>query len=259
MTNGKHGKTSNQSSSSSPTASEPVDPNLAISDFHDRANSFGLETARLIEKSFPSTEWEVTVSARSDSARSVIQATVPLTQPPPRGGTTPNPLAHLGVTIKCCLDSQGQYLAVENSTYRLVASIDKTPMVRVEYERGSRRKPAAHLHVHAHRGAFSHILSRLKHKTPHSLESLHLPLGGDRFRPCLEDFVQFLIEDCNFDHKPDWRDAVTEGRERWRRIQTRAVVRDAPSEAVDALQKMGYQVIPPEELVVDNITKLHTW
>ncbi|NIL74829.1 hypothetical protein RhoFasB10_00921 [Rhodococcus sp. B10] len=259
MTNGKHGKTLNQSSSSLPTASAPVHSETAVEEFHDRANSFASETAELIHASFPSTDWEVTVSARSDKPRSVIQATVPLTQAPPRGGSSPNPLAFLGVTIKCCLDSQDRYLAVENSTYRLVAAIDKTPMVRLEYERNARRKPTAHLHVHAHRGAFSHILSRLKHKTPHSLESLHLPLGGDRFRPCLEDFVQFLIEDCQFDSKATWLDAVHEGRERWRRIQTRAVVRDAPSEAVGALRRMGYQITLPDTAVADRISKLQSW
>jgi hypothetical protein len=41
-----------------------------------------------------------------------------------------------------------------------------------------------------------------------------------------------------------WRRAIHEGRERWRRTQNRAVVRDAPCEAVAALEAFGYTVIP---------------
>ena len=87
-------------------------------------------------------------------------------------------------------------------------------------------------------GALSHLLSRLDHRTPHSIESLHIPMGGERFRPCLEDIVEFLIRDCGFPGKGGWAAALADGRAKWRRIQTRAVVRDSPAEAIGALVEM---------------------
>jgi hypothetical protein len=69
---------------------------------------------------------------------------------------------------------------------------------------------------------------------PHDISALHIPVGGSRFRPCLEDVIQFLIEECLFDSLPRWREAVEEGRASWRRIQARAVVRDFPREAIGA-------------------------
>lgn len=35
------------------------------------------------------------------------------------------------------------------------------------------------------------------------------------------------------------------GREGWRRIQTKAVVRDAPEDAAEALSSIGHKVTPP--------------
>ena len=77
------------------------------------------------------------------------------------------------------------------------------------------------------------------------MESLHLPTGGDRFRISLEDVVEFLIVECGFDKRPGWRDEVNAGRKRWRRMQLLSAVRDAPSVAIEALQRLGYSVSPP--------------
>jgi hypothetical protein len=78
------------------------------------------------------------------------------------------------------------------------------------------------------------------------MESLHIPTGGSRFRPSLEDVIEFLIRDCKFDAEQDWEDAVRVGRERWRRKQLRSAVRDAPQDAAEALTKLGYKIEPPE-------------
>ena len=78
------------------------------------------------------------------------------------------------------------------------------------------------------------------------MESLHLPVGGDRFRPCLEDVIEFLVVECRFDCQGGWRAPSEAGRERWRRMQTRTAVRDSPSEAAAALRSLGYTVAAPE-------------
>lgn len=142
----------------------------------------------------------------------------------------------------------------------LKALLDRTPIVRFDFDRDARRKPSSHIQIHAHRGAMSHVLSQAGHREPHALESLHFPTGGARFRPCLEDVIEFLATDCGFDTRQGWIDVVADRREWWRRLQTRAVVRDAPSEAVRCLEKLGYTIAPPSSGVpADSMKPLRTW
>lgn len=93
------------------------------------------------------------------------------------------------------------------------------------------------------------------------MESLHLPVGGDRFRPCLEDVIEFLVVECGFDRAAGWRSAVDKGRERWRRTQTRTAVRDAPSEAAAVLRALGYAVTEPAigTVPTDDFARLRRW
>ncbi|MPZ67289.1 MAG: hypothetical protein GEU83_17890 [Pseudonocardiaceae bacterium] len=186
--------------------------------------------------------------------RSRIVAAVPLT-------VSGENLARLKIDIRCCLDSHDEFLAVEKSTYQLIATVDREPIFRFEYERAATSKPRAHTQIHAHRGALSHLLSRARHRTPHSMESLHVPVGGDRFRPCLEDVIEFLVVECRFDSRERWRAAVEAGRERWRRIQTRTAVRDSPSEAATALRSLGYTVTSPGNTSdpQDDLARIRRW
>lgn len=73
------------------------------------------------------------------------------------------------------------------------------------------------------------------------MSDLHFPVGGSRFRPCLEDILDMLVRELGVDHQPGWRDALADGRERWRRMQTAAVVRDAPGEAIDATARWPHK------------------
>jgi hypothetical protein len=131
--------------------------------------------------------------------------------------------------------------------------------LRFDYVRDMQSKPHAHIQIHGHRGALSHLLSRAGHDAPHDMASLHVPVGGSRFRPCLEDVVQFLIEECRFDHHEDWRRPVENGREQWRRRQVAATVRAVPSEAVRVLTELGYDIKPPSVVVEDSAKALHRW
>lgn len=192
----------------------------------------------------------------SDRLRAVVDAKVDLSAPSAPGGS----LAELGVIYKLCVDSFSDYLAVEHSSFVLKAKVDRAPIFRWDYDREPHSKPSSHVQITAHRGALSHLLSRLNHATPHSMESLHLPMGGDRFRPCLEDVVEFLIRDCGFPGADGWKAAVQSGRAKWRRIQTRVAVRDSPAEAVAALEAMGYVVQPPPGgKRAERIDKLEGW
>ena len=141
----------------------------------------------------------------------------------------------------------------------MLAVLDRTPVLRFHYYREPRGKPAAHVHVHGHRGALTHLLSQSGHEKPHDISALHIPVGGARFRPCLEDFIQFLITECKFDAEPGWQHHVAEGRERWRRRQAAAVVRDVPEEAARVLRELGYKIEAPTPAPADVDKALRDW
>ena len=218
---------------------------LTHDEFNDEVDAFVGDVANAAN-CFPSV-WTIDVTVASpeaDRLRSVVDAVLPLRGPEDGDDVG---LAELSANFKLCVDSYGTHVAVEHSSFVLKAKVDRAPIIRWDYDRDARRKPRSHVQVTAHRGALSHILSRLDHRTPHSIESLHIPTGGERFRPCLEDVVEFLIRDCGFQGSNGWEDVIREGRARWRRIQTRAVVRDSPDSAVAELEALGYQVVAPDE------------
>ncbi|GAA0387432.1 hypothetical protein Acor_83850 [Acrocarpospora corrugata] len=84
------------------------------------------------------------------------------------------------------------------------------------------------------------------------LQDVHFPLGGPRFRLCLKDVLQFLIEELSIDKTDTWRTAVEEGRRTWRPMQLGAAVRDTPEEAVRVLTSMGYLISPPDQIFAES-------
>lgn len=156
-------------------------------------------------------------------------------------------LAWLRVDFLCRLDATAKFLAVDQSKIWIVAEVDATPIFRFEYLYDANWVPHSQIQVHGERGALAHLLSQTGHSRPHSMSALHLPTGGSRFRPNLEDVIQFLLDDCGFDSLPSWRLAVDRERAEWRRLQTRTVCRALPDEAAAQLESMGYTVIPPAD------------
>lgn len=224
-------------------------------DLEHQVEEFGRETAGLLSATLPGLpDPPVEILRRED--RFVIGPPEQKPLPLYAGGQQ---LASIKVSLACQMDSVGRYLAVEESTFNLLAALDRTPVLRIHYYRSPRGKPSAHLHVHGHRGALSHLLSQAGHEHPHDMSSLHIPVGGSRFRPCLEDFIQFLICECKFDAQPDWQQHVEAGRERWRCRQAAAVVRDVPEEAVRVLRELGYTVEAPVPQPPASAKSLRSW
>jgi hypothetical protein len=224
-------------------------------DLHQQVEEFGRETAGLLSATLPNLP-DPPVRILAHENRSISQ--------PADGKALPlyacgQHLADMKVSIACELDSSGQWLAVEESTYNLLAILDRTPVFRIHYRRDQGTRPSAHVHVHGHRGALSHLLSQAGHESPHDISSLHIPVGGSRYRPCLEDFIQFLISECKFDSQPGWRAHVEEGRERWRYRQAATVTRDAPEEAARVLRELGYTVQAPDQLPPPRVSALRNW
>lgn len=104
--------------------------------------------------------------------------------------------------------------------------------------------PSAHWQVYAERGDLVLALAnRCVGAT--ELGALHIPVGGARFRPCLEDVLQFAIDDLGVDALGGARRVLDVSRYEWRVRQLKTTVRDAPREASEALRDLGYIVTPP--------------
>lgn len=156
-------------------------------------------------------------------------------------------VANLGIYYRCAPDQSRSYLAVRTSQFEVRSVQESTPLLRLDYLHDARSVPAAHWNVYAERGATSVLLARCNPKHQGLLSKVHFPVGGTRYRPCLEDFLEMLIVEFNIDTCPGWEGAVQAGRERWRVFQTKAVVRDSPAVAAEVLRKLGYKLTEPAD------------
>lgn len=154
------------------------------------------------------------------------------------------------VRFSLSVESTTGRFVTETSQFRLAADTDRDPLVRLEYDRAVTRAPVAHWHVHAERGAFTDVLAIAAatgrgRREPSRISSVHYPVGGPRFRPSLEDFLLFLVEECGFDARPGWRTAVAEGQARWQSTQARLLAHDHPLDVAAGLRDLGWQVDAP--------------
>lgn len=156
------------------------------------------------------------------------------------------------LTMSVNFDSSGGYLKVMRSGFTLFTIADKVPLVRYEFDDNMHTAPIAHWQFHAERGAFSHLLGFAlaagKNVQPHSLSSLHFPVGGGRMRPGIDDILEFLVKECAFDFVGGWKGAIVESRARYRTIQARTIARDMQIEVADVLREVGWTVTPPENV-----------
>lgn len=231
----------------------------------DRAANFAAEVQRTLDGVLPGERRIVSVRFET-SERYVVrpagdtpeQQRIPLYVAGAR-------IADLTLALYLALDRHGRYLKTVQSNVTVTSVLDKLPLVRLEYDSDMRTEPVAHWQIHAERGAFSHLLTRANlHRPkrvskPHDLSSLHIPVGGERFRPCLEDVLQFLVLDCGVDHQEGWQAYVERGREEWRRRQLGSAVRDVPTEAARVLRELGWAVTPPADEPQENVAALTKW
>jgi hypothetical protein len=68
--------------------------------------------------------------------------------------------------------------------------VDRHPLLRLDFDREMHTAPGCHWNVHAERGAITNLLARNNPDHSGELCKLHLPVGGARMRPCLEDLLR---------------------------------------------------------------------
>lgn len=176
-----------------------------------------------------------------------------------------NPVLDVAVSIYLTADRSEKYLKVVKSAFRVQPHGDNHPLFRYEFDPEYVRRgklPAAHVQLHGRDGALEEIISRSgRTKTKSSnhreelrrpnIADLHFPLGGTRFRPCLEDILQMLIHEFDLVAPPRRKivlQTLAEGREGWRRTQLRAAIRDNPVDAVTVLHELGLHCCQAEPL-----------
>lgn len=147
------------------------------------------------------------------------------------------------------LNSKTGLLAVNESTFSVIhGRVGKEPLVRWDYIRSPRSNiPCAHVQGHSHRDEWTHALllggkhsrrsrRRLKNalRTPR-IADVHFPVGGRRFRPCLEEVLLFVIDEFGAACTSQAREALQRGMREWEEIQVRSVVRNNRAIALQAL------------------------
>lgn len=129
-------------------------------------------------------------------------------------------------------DDEGRYLTSVASAFRVSADPSGDPaLLRYEYVRGNAPHPEAHIHVHGEWG------QPLLGVSPP--RKLHLPVGGRRFRPTLEDLIEFLVNEGFCSGRAGWQQAVKDHRDDWMELQLKAAVRRSPEAAKSILREMG--------------------
>jgi hypothetical protein len=105
--------------------------------------------------------------------------------------------------------------------------------------------PEAHIHIHGESDVLGGVL-RASGRDKDKPADLHLPVGGRRFRPCLEDIIEFCILERLVTARDGWQDALNSSREKYRDQQLRVAVRRNPATAAETLRSGGWQVTAPD-------------
>lgn len=159
--------------------------------------------------------------------------------------------------IQVQIDPAQKTLRTVKSNFVLSSTLEDEPLARLEFYEKTRSAPITHWQFHAERGAFSFLLgvaagsSKLVTDQPWRLSKLHFPVGGDRYRPGVEDFLEFLIFECGFDKHRGWQKHLQKGRTRQRDAQLEKVIRAQQNKSAQILTDLGWQVSFPGDLPSD--------
>lgn len=136
-------------------------------------------------------------------------------------------------------DPEGEHLAVARSTVGVSAHPAGHPeLFRFDYERDKGGGyPEAHIQVTGESPDLAAALARRDRRV--SLGKLHFPVGGRRYRPSLEDVIEFLVVEGFVEPRPGWREVVERSRGQFQRLQLSAAVRRDPDAADRALRALA--------------------
>jgi hypothetical protein len=134
------------------------------------------------------------------------------------------PRLWMNLSYQVHLDHEAKYLTVHKSYCGIFSDEElETCLCHFDYEREKDKYTSAHLQVHGESSALEDLNRSGDERRP--LEKLHFPVGGRRFRPSLEDIIEFLVAERLTDGRDGWQQVVDAGREKFQRNQLRAAMR----------------------------------
>lgn len=136
----------------------------------------------------------------------------------------------MDVSFQLRMDAEREHLMVLKSFFGVFPSEDaKEGLCHYDYERD---KPDGYPDAHLQVGGQSHVLPALNCPKDgdggRCLASLHFPVGGKRFRPCLEDLIEFLVIERLVQARDGYQEVLEASRRRFRENQLRAAMRRNP-------------------------------
>ncbi len=169
---------------------------------------------------------------RNVTPKRLSPSTIPLTL----GQKAPRAFLYVGHVLQ--LDPEGVHLMNTQATFGLyLDEAGEQMLLHYDYLREPpNRYPEAHFQVNGESAGFVALGKRAGMDRP--LERLHFPVGGRRYRPTLEDLVEFLIVEGFVEAHAGWSEAVTFHRAKFHRLQLQAAVRRDPDAAREALQEL---------------------
>ncbi|MBE7365681.1 hypothetical protein INS43_10950 [Corynebacterium aurimucosum] len=204
------------------------------------ANRFANDAKQLLDDCLPG-RTEITGEAfNSERKRFSFQLSKEL-----KSRTSNASPALLEASYSMCENSSGKHLAVAASSFKICyrQSKKQPPIVRFEYERDAQNKPVSHFHFHSDSVALGLLLASTGQKDKaFQQQNIHFPMGGHRFRVCLEDVVELVIREFGIEALEGWELHVLAGRERFRESQKKAIIRANAPLAIEVLRELGYAV-----------------
>lgn len=182
---------------------------------------------------------------RLDKGQSIVRPADGTPGEPGRSATTTAGI-DLRFFYRYDTDPTSGYLRILGSSIGLSLTPSGRCLLRVEYDRGKGpNRPDAHVHVDAD-GALWGTALTLSGQQLRPLHTLHIPAGGRRFRPTMEDFIEFLLGEGFVTPTGDgWRAVLRAKRQAWEELQAKAAARHHAPAVADTLRELGWTVTPP--------------
>lgn len=145
------------------------------------------------------------------------------------------PRCWLKLGYELSLDQSARFLVVMSSIFCVLAGPDDSScLCHFDYVR---ENPSGYPEAHVQVNGVSEHLDLPGEPNTRELGRLHLPVGGRRFRPTLEDVIEFLVVEKLAEPREGWRDVLDEQRCEWEQIQLKAAIRKDPQVAVAVLSE----------------------
>ncbi|MDE0320616.1 MAG: hypothetical protein OXI97_12130 [Acidimicrobiaceae bacterium] len=136
------------------------------------------------------------------------------------------------------MDDKNRHLANTKSTFGLC--VEHKSAFAYHYERDANNEyPAAHLHIDGKAKRLQKVLDAAD-RSKDKPTALHLPVGGHRYRPSLEDIIEFCVVERLVAARQGWRQRLSESRERFHEQQLQEAVRHNQGSAAEALTSLGW-------------------